>query len=266
MNFLQIIILGLVQGFSEFLPISSSGHLILINKFFGWTTSSMSFDVFLHLGTLVAVFVFLRSDVKKIFVSFLNFLKSKNLKENKLWLLVLVGILPAGMVGLWMGDLIEGNFRNIYLVAFDLIFFGFVLWFAEKKYEQKKEERVKVASEMSIKKSLMIGLWQVLALLPGTSRSGITITGGMFAGLDKETAVRFSFLMSIPLILGANILKVKDIMVSNISFWEMGLGFLVSFLAGLVAIKWLVKIASAKNFKPFVVYRIILGVLILLFL
>lgn len=268
MTIWQVLILSFVQGIAEFLPISSSGHLILIPKFFNWIDQGLVFDTMMHLATLLAVIVFFR---KKIFLLLKSFFsRSRDLeiiKNKKLAYFILIAIVPAGLAGFLFEDSIELYFRSATLVAINLIFWALILFLADK-YNSKLNNKKDIL-KISWKDSVFIGLAQVLALIPGTSRSGITISAGLFNKIKKEDAIEFSFLISIPLIAGAGLLQLIDLFkngLGNISFFLLFLGFSVAFLSGLLAIKFLLEIIKRWSFLPFVIYRIILAIIILILL
>lgn len=268
MSFFQVITLAFIQGISEFLPVSSSGHLIFIPKILSWQDQGLAFDTIMHLATLLAVILFFRKRILTILKSF--FSKSKEeyvLKNKKIAYLILVATLPAVFFGFLFENYIDSYFRSSYIVAFNLIFWAIVLFFAD--YFNRKIEQRKTIENISLKNSIFIGFAQALALLPGTSRSGITISAGLFSKFNKQDAIEFSFLLSIPVIAGAGLLQIIKLFkngLGDISLLSLSLGFLVAFLSGLLAIKFLLEIVRKWNFLPFVIYRIILGLSILLFI
>ncbi|MDP2721037.1 MAG: undecaprenyl-diphosphatase UppP [bacterium] len=259
-------ILGIVQGLSEFLPISSSGHLIIFPKLFGWSgvVDSLEFDVALHVGTTVAVVWFFWEDWVKMVKSFLSGLKTKNLTkefESKLLLLILLGSVPAGIVGIGFKNLIEENTRQPLLVAVTLFSFGLLLWSADKAGQKNRS-----FTSIGWLDAGIIGTVQAISLVPGVSRSGITITAGLFKGLNREAATRFSFLLSTPAIIGAAVISAKDLFGSssqgNMSIFVVGT--VAAAISGWFAIKFLLKFVSTHNFNIFVWYRIILALLLLI--
>ncbi|MFH1457260.1 MAG: undecaprenyl-diphosphate phosphatase [Patescibacteria group bacterium] len=261
MTILQSIILGIVQGITEFLPISSSGHLILIPKVFNWQDQGLIFDAIVHLATALAIIYVLRKEIKEILFGLFK-------AENKIWIYILIGIIPAGIAGLFLDNIIENKFRSVELVAFNLIFWGFVLWLAEK-YSDNIQQKISNIKNIKIKQTLIIGFAQILALFPGTSRSGITITAGLFSKLNKKSAVNFSFLLSLPLILAAGGLKISEAVNNGAlqtNLLPLIFGFLASLISGIFAIKFLLYLVKTKGFKIFVIYRILLGIILLLFL
>lgn len=266
MNLLHAIILGFIQGLTEFLPVSSSGHLVFLPKIFGWGDQGLSFDVILHLGSLTAVVIYFRNKLWKM-IKGVVLVKSKKYKvERKLAWLIVLTIIPAGIIGLLFNDWIETNLRSSVVIGVGLIFWGMILYFAEK-FNQKSE--IKNLKSLNWKQALFIGCAQAIALIPGTSRSGITMTAGLFSKLDKKSVAEFSFLMSVPIILLAGALNFLDLIKVGLGDLTLGIllvGFLSAFFSGLVAIAGLMKIIQKWSFKPFVVYRVVVGILILLLL
>ena len=262
MTFIQAIVAGIVQGITEFLPISSSGHLIIMREFFGIEMESLSFDVALHIATLVAVVWVLRKEITEIIKEFCSkkILKSVGLK-------IVVATIPAVVFGLWLsGDLLDA-LRTTQIVAYSLIFWGVMLYVADI-YVKKQKGIVKKLKKISWLQAVFIGCAQAIALIPGTSRSGITMTAGLFGKIDRVRAARFSFLLSIPAILGAGVLSAFDAMEAGL---DVGVGVLLvgcfaAFVSGIFAISFLLKFLEKGSFFGFAVYRIILGILLLIFL
>ncbi len=265
----QAVILGIVQGASEFLPISSSGHLILVPKIFGWTgvVDSLSFDIALHFATSLAVIVYFWSDWLRLIRAFLANISGglvgiwKN-ADARLFVLLVVGSVPAAIFGYLFQDIIEEKVRNTTLVASLLIIFALVLFSAEKIGKKNHTQ-----DSLGIFDSLLIGFAQALAIFPGVSRSGITISTGLFRNLTRIEAARFSFMLSTPIILGAALLRSKDILVGSAdgSMLVFVAGFVAAAISSWLAIKVLLSFVQNKTFTVFVVYRIILGLAILFF-
>lgn len=265
----QAIVLGIVQGASEFLPISSSGHLVLVPYLLNWhgVVDSLSFDVALHIGTTVAVAVFFYKDWLELITAFFTALPRGfvGIRANfkaRFFLLLIIGSLPAAVLGLLFQDFIENKLREPSLIAILLIIFGLVLFYVDRLARKNRDE-----NSIGLVDSILVGLAQALALFPGVSRSGATITVGLFRGLDRRTATRFSFLLSTPIILGAGLVKVKDIVqgsVINGSQLVFLIGLLSAAISGWVAIKLLLKFVQSNNFTIFVVYRLIVGAAVLL--
>ncbi len=261
------IILGIVQGITEFLPISSSGHLIITRELLHINQSGgLAFDAVLQLATALTVVLYFRKDI--IDLIFNLFRKIKDPQKTRLTLYLIIGTIPAVIFGLLLQDYMDTVFRNAKLVALTLVLGSLIMSFADKvisKYQQKN-----ISKDLDIKKSFCIGLFQCLALVPGMSRSGMTISGGYFLGLSKDLAVRFSFLLSIPIIVASGLLKLIDIIkepsLISVGLFNLGLGALSAFIFGWLAIDFLLKFLKTNSFKSFVVYRILLAIVILLFI
>jgi undecaprenyl-diphosphatase len=263
----QAIILGIVQGLSEFLPISSSGHLLLVPWLAGWEeldpSIKKSFDVALHLGTLVAVVGYFWRDVSTYVVEGTKLVfvrKVPPTADGKLAWLFVLATLPAAAVGALFEDQIDTRLGTPMIIGFSLIGFGILLVIADRTLGRRKVE------EFHAKDALLVGAAQALALNPGTSRSGITMTAGRFLGFDREAAVRISFVMSIPVIFGAVVFKFAGLISDGIPeglVVPMIVGILTSGLAGWLAVWGTLRIVRTRSFMPFVIYRIVLGVLVL---
>ena len=263
MNFFEASILGLVQGVTEFLPISSSGHLILMRALFGVNdTQGLAFDAVLQLASVAAVFVYFFPDVWLLTQTALRKLGRLpvNKKEETLLYALLIGTIPAIFFGLLLESFMASTFRHPVLVAIVLVLGSVLLMFAEYVYQNKPR-----TNEMNIKNGLKIGLFQVLALVPGVSRSGATIAGGMLLGLSRAEAARFAFLLSIPIITGAGLKKLLDLITSDetITWLPLLLGSTVSFFVSLLAIHFLLTFVKNHSLWPFIWYRIILASFVL---
>lgn len=251
MNILKGIFLGIIQGVTEFLPISSSGHLVLVKKIFG-LDYPLSFDIALHAATLAAIIIVLRKDIwtllKKPF--------------SRLTLLIVIACIPAALMGFFLEDVIENIFRSGKTLGLEFIITGIILLFAEKMSEQKKV-RLEM-NELKPSGALLIGITQGLAILPAISRSGFTIAGGMFAGLKKEAAIRFSFLASIPVIAGAalyDLLKTMSVGGSiGVPAETFAAGLIAATIFGYLAVKFMLGLFSRVSFKYFAIYVFIIGV------
>jgi undecaprenyl-diphosphatase len=269
MDIIQAIILGAVQGLTEFLPISSSAHLVLIPAIMH-VKSSVPFDVILHVGSLLAVIVFFWRDLIKIIKSFFLSLADlfrgsfmKNLKEDpftRLAWLIIVGSIPAGIFGFLFKTQFESIFENIPAVGFFLIITGLLLWGAERTKRGDKEVK-----DVSFKNALVIGLFQALAIAPGISRSGATISAGLFSGLNRELAARYSFLLSIPAILGSTLVTAKGI--TGLIDTQTGViiaGFIAAAIFGYFAIGLLLRIIKGGTLMIFAYYCWIVGIITLI--
>ncbi len=262
MIYLHTIILAITQALTEFLPVSSSGHLIIIHNLIHYNIlNNLSFDVFLHGGSLLAIIIYFFSDIIKIGKNFVVDLKNKNFQHDYL-LFIIIAILPAVMVGYFLEDFIE-KLREPLIVAGALILGSIIFVLTERFFKASKGLK-----NLNFKDSIIIGLMQCLAFIPGISRSGITIVGGMHRGLSRRAAAKFSFLMAIPLLLGAFIKKIIDISFLDINYLKIYiLGFLISFIFSLLAIKVLMKLLKNKyGLYGFAVYRLIIAIMILIFL
>jgi undecaprenyl-diphosphatase len=267
MPLLHAIVLGLVQGLSEFLPISSSGHLVLTRWFFGWDAQpddvEKAFDVALHFGTFLAVVLYFRHDLVRYVREGVRLLwkweRPVDPDGRVAWLLLLATV-PAALVGALFEDQIDDRFGTPTIIGFSLIAFGLWLWWADRSMGRRKME------EFHVRDALLVGSAQALALNPGTSRSGITMTAARQIGFDRDAAVRISFLMSLPVIAGAVVFKVGGLIVDGVPdglLTPMIVGVATSFLAGLAAVWGTLRLVRTWSFTPFVVYRVALGVVVL---
>ncbi len=265
MKLFEVFILGVIQGIAEFLPISSSAHLIIFRNLFGIASSmpknmELAFDVALHLGTLLAILVFFFKDFWNMIVQGLTKgVKDKNGKI--LWYLVAATI-PAAIVGVLFEDKIEEVIRTNYvLIAFALMIMGIVIYYVDRVCEQKKKVK-----DMSLKDAILIGCSQIFALIPGFSRSGTTIAAARALKLDRESAAKFSFYLSAPVVFGAVVLqlfKTGTIALIQLNLGTFLLGVLTSFIIGLICIQYLLKYLKKHDFKIFMIYRIILALIVL---
>ena len=263
MELFHAFILGMVQGLGEFLPISSSAHLILTPYFLGWPDQGLAFDVALHWGTLLAVVTYFRMELWNIIRGFFHSVLpstrdfENNIYQRLSWLIILATI-PAVIVGKLFESQIETAFRNPLLIASTLAVGGLILFLADK-YGAK----IKTLGNAKWGNALIIGLAQATALIPGISRSGATIIGGLFQGFTRQDAAKFSFLISVPVILGAGILKLPDIThIEN--HGQLLVGFTSSAIFGFLAIKYLLKYIATRSFNIFVWYRFALAAIIVI--
>lgn len=271
MHSFQALILGIIQGITEFLPISSSGHLIVLPKVLGWQEQPLVFDTTMHLATALALVACFWKDIVNIVREFFQDIFSSHrfsLKEysfnGALGLAILIGTIPVGITGFIWGDKIESFAGTFMWVAVSLIFGSILMFIGEKRFEKQ----LIVKDEVSVKKGLGVGLFQVLSLLPGVSRSGSTISGGMIFGLSRKDATRFSFLLSIPAVLSAgffSLLKSYKLLLAS-GTTSLLIGFVSSFLVGMVAIKFLMRFVKTNTLYPFIIYRVLFaGLLIFLY-
>jgi len=263
MLFWQIVVLALVQGLTEFLPISSSAHLILVPVLSDWQDQGLAFDVVMHLGTLTAVIWYFRKDVTRLTIDWTqSCIKKQTVGESRLAWTVLIATIPVGAAGLLLNDYVDDVLRSPVVIAWATIGFGLLLGLSD--YVGKNKIRY-AENKLSWKNGIIIGFAQALALIPGTSRSGITMTAGLFAGLTRQGAARFSFLLSIPTILMAGGYKtLKLIQEGNGVDWlSLGIGYFLSAVSAYVCIHYFLKMLERIGMTPFVIYRIVQGVILL---
>jgi len=255
MDLIQALILAIIQGMTEFLPVSSSAHLILVPKIIGWNDQGLLFDIALHFGTLLAVLIYFRGDLAQMIEDLLRN-RSHNIMQSDVMILIIATI-PVVIVGGLFNDWIENNLRSSNVIATTSIIFGLIL-LASDKFSSSK-------NNLTLRIGLLIGLAQVLALIPGVSRSGITITMGLFMGLGRVKSAKFSFLLAIPVILGASVLQIYEsysIAFSSINYVLLLTGLSVSFLFAYFTIHWFLAFVTKVGMFPFVIYRIALGLFI----
>ena len=257
---LKAVLLGVIQGITEWLPVSSTGHMILFDAFMPMNASSEFRSLFLVVVQLFSVFAVLFQYKERLFLG-----KSGAKEKGRLWLRILVGALPAAVVGLFLDDLIEGLLYTPLVVALMLVLYGFVLLFVEKI--KKNETKIK-AEDLSMTAVLKIGCFQTLALIPGTSRSGATISGGLISGVDRSLATEFSFLLSVPVMLGASALRIGKYFLSGDCLiadeWIfLFVGGVTAFFVSLLTVRFLTAFVRRHSFFIFAVYRILLGIILL---
>ncbi|MFJ2765671.1 undecaprenyl-diphosphate phosphatase [Streptomyces prasinus] len=274
MSWFESLILGLVQGLTEFLPVSSSAHLRLTAAFSGWEDPGAAFTAITQIGTEAAVLIYFRKDIARILSAWTRSLTDKGMRRDpdaRMGWLVIVGSLPIGVLGLTLKDQIEGPFRDLRLTAVMLIGMGIVLGVADRlaaRDEQGGRHRSlkqrKSLDDLTVKDGLVYGFCQALALIPGVSRSGATISGGLFMGYRREAAARYSFLLAIPAVLASGLFELKDATEGGHVTWGPTIfATVVAFVVGYAVIAWFMKFITTKSFMPFVWYRIALGVVIL---
>ena len=261
----QVLFLSLIQGFTEFLPVSSSAHLILPIQLFDWQDQGLVFDVAVHFGTLIAVVSYFYKDIlgvgKSWCLSVINNSSHQiNRQKSQLGWCLIVGTIPAGLAGYFFMELIEVHLRSIEVIAYATIFFGILLWAADTFFHDSKD-----INQLTWKTSLIIGISQAIALIPGTSRSGITMTAARFLGFKRDAAARFSFLLSIPLITIAAFYKLVQLMASDLPV-EWGViiaGVILSMISAYVCIYFFLKWLNSISFSVFLIYRLLLGFFLL---
>lgn len=265
MNFWEVIFLGVVQGATEFLPVSSSGHLVLLPALLGITVPNLAFTMGLHLGTLLALLFYFWNDVKGILKGLFSFYKKDRQKENKFYInlliLIIVAAIPAGIVGFLFADKVDLLFSTPKTVSY--LFFITAIFLFLASYLSKRAN--KSIQDMTLKDAIIVGIFQVFALLPGVSRSGSTITGGIVSSVNKEEAARFSFLLSIPVIAGAALLELVKANFSTFTPTELIFGVVVSFISGLIALRIFFPIIKKTSFYIFAIYCVVIGVIGIIF-
>ena len=267
----EAIFLGLVQGLTEFLPISSSAHLRIIGEFLpNAKDPGAAFTAITQIGTELAVLIFFRTEILAIIRSWFKFsvLRKKNLsqsekEDNKLGWFVIIGSIPVFVFGFLLQDSIKTTFRSLSLIAATLIIFGLILGFADYLGDNSKGFK-----DLSVKSTLIYGLGQSLALIPGVSRSGMTIAAGRLMGFSRSAATKFSFLLAVPAVLGSGLYElyqtIKDPKLEVFNASQTAIATLVAFVVGYGVIKWLMQYVSTKSYRPFVIYRLVLGALLLM--
>lgn len=264
MSWLQVIVLSVVQGLTEFLPVSSSGHLRIVSQLFWGQDAGASFTAVIQLGTELAVLVFFAKEIIQILTGWFAglFDKSKRGFDYRMGWMVIVGTIPVALLGVLLKDLIRDNFRNLWITATVLILFSLVFILAEKF-----GKKARGYDDLTMKDAIIMGLWQCLALIPGVSRSGGTISGGLFLNLDREVATRFSFLLAIPAVLASGLFSLPDAFAPQAGQAATGVqllaGSAIAFVLGYVSIAWLLKFVSHHSFAWFAAYRIPLGIVVM---
>ena len=263
MSLLQAIVLGLVQGLTEFLPISSTAHLRIVPELLGWKDPGAAYSAVIQLGTVAAVLIYFRKDLVTLGGAFFQGLLKRQpfaTLESRLAWFVLVGTLPIGLCGLAFKKTIEGSLRSLYVISGSLIVLALILFIVERMASHKR-----TLADMRWQDAIIVGLWQALALIPGSSRSGTTITGALSLGLRREDAARYSFLLSIPATTLAGVFELKHLLEaterpSAVALWT---GTLVAFASGWAAIAWLISYLRRRSTLIFIIYRVVLGVVLL---
>lgn len=262
MDYFQAIVLAVVQGITEFLPVSSSAHLILTPRLLGWEDQGLAFDVAVHVGTLLAVIVFLRHEIQQIIPAwFAGFQKRQWDSSGRLGWWVLLATIPVGLFGLLGSDWIEANLREPYIIALSTLIFGLLLGWADRGGKHNNKTLLSMSLTHAV---FIIGMAQVLALIPGTSRSGITMTAALFLGYQRSAAAKFSFLLAVPTIALPGLLKGKELMetMDAVAWGPIFLGMIVSAVFALLCMHWFIRIVERLGMQPFVYYRILLALFI----
>ena len=261
----QAIVLGVIQGLTEFLPISSSGHLLIFSQLFGWTDPGAAFTAVTQIGTETAVLIYFAKDIWRILGAWFGQFahpESRGDPDVRMGWLVIIGTIPIGLLGFIFSDQIETIARNLYLVSFTLIVFGIVLGVADRTARS-----IHTLGELTVRDGIIFGFAQAVSLIPGVSRSGATISAGLFMGYNREAATRYAFLLAIPAVLASGFYQALDIGSDPAVAWGPTiLATIIAFFIGYAVIAWLIRYVSTNSYMPFVIYRIGLGTLVLVLL
>lgn len=260
MDFFQVIILAILQGLTEFLPISSSAHLILPSQILGWEDQGLAFDIAVHVGSLIAVVSYFRKDLKQLAGGFFQSVSTRTWNQDCALVIGLaIATLPAALAGVLLDDFIEAHLRSTLVIALSTLLFGLLLGWADSAGKGKRE-----IEHMGLGIVVLIGIAQAFALIPGTSRSGVTMTAALFLGLSRDAAARFSFLLSIPLIAGVGLYKTLDLFaLESVPWLEILTGTALSAITAFLCIHWFLKLLDRIGFMPFVIYRVFLSFILL---
>jgi len=265
MGWFEAVVLGVVQGLTEFLPISSSAHLRIVGEAFGWDDPGAAFTAITQIGTEIAVLLYFRRDISRIVVAWLGSLagRRKGDPDARMGWLIIVGSIPIVVLGLLFQDRIETTLRDLRIVAIALVAFSLILYWADRVGAKKRE-----LADLTVGHGIAYGLAQAMALIPGVSRSGGTITMGLFLGYTRAAAARYSFLLAIPAVLGSGVFQAYEALTGDVAGETVSWGptivaTVIAFAVGLSVIAWLLRYLDRGSFTPFVVYRIVLGLLVL---
>jgi undecaprenyl-diphosphatase len=267
MDYIQAVILGVVEGLTEFLPVSSTGHLTIVEKLLGLSTTDKSvtgFTAVIQMGAILAVIVYFARDIWRIVVAWCTGLVKPELRgtlDHRMGWYVIVGTIPIGAAGLLLKDVITNDLRSLWVVAVALIAWSAVMVLAERRGTQERGER-----DVTLTDAVVVGLLQCVALVPGVSRSGATISTGLLRGLDRVTATRLSFFLSIPALLAAGLFELKDALSGDIGLGQTLVGTAVSFVVAYASVAWLLRFVAGNSIVKFVPYRVVLGVVLLVVL
>jgi len=266
MDYFQAVILGIVEGLTEFLPVSSTGHLTIAEQILGLSTTNKGvtgFTAVIQMGAIVAVILYFAKDIWRIVTGWFGGLFKPELRgtlDHRMGWYVIVGTIPIGIIGFALRDVIKNDLRSLWVVAVALILWSVVMVVAERRGRQTRHEK-----DLNLKDAVLVGLIQCVALVPGVSRSGATISGGLLRGLDRVTATRLSFFLSIPALLAAGIFELKDALGSGgVGLGPTLVGTVVSFVVAYASIAWLLRFVAGNSIAKFVPYRVVLGVLVII--
>ena len=261
-SWFEAVVLGLVQGLTEFLPISSSAHLLIVSQLFGWEDPGAAFTAVSQIGTEMAVIIYFRKDIWRIITTWVRSLYTPALRSQidaRMGWYVIIGTIPIAILGLVFQDQIETVARNLWLVSFTLIFFGIILGVADRVGRKTQE-----LADLNIRDGLLYGIGQAFALIPGVSRSGATISMGLFLGYTREAATRYAFLLAIPAVMASGLYETSKIGEGPAPEWGPTiLATVIAFVVGYLVISWLIRYISTNSYMPFVIYRLALGALVI---
>lgn len=264
-SWFEAVVLGIVQGLTEFLPVSSSAHILIVSQFFGWQDPGAAFTAVTQIGTEMAVIIYFRKDIWRIITTWVQSLYTPALRGNidaRMGWYVIIGTLPIAILGFVFQDQIETVARNLWLVAGTLIVFGIILGAADRFGRKTKE-----TDDLTVRDGILFGFGQALALIPGVSRSGATISAGLALGYSREAATRYAFLLAIPAVMASGLYEATKIGDGPAPEWGPTIvATVIAFVIGYLVISWLIKYISTNSYMPFVIYRIALGVLVLILL
>ncbi len=270
LTYLHAVLLGIVEGLTEFLPVSSTGHLTITEKLLGLTVDDpavTAYTAIIQLGAIAATLLYFARDIWRLLTAWVGGLRSASRREDhdyRLAWAVIIGSVPVAVVGLLGKDLITGALRSLWVVALALILWSVVMWAAERRHDLLERRRMtRGEGGVTLRDGLVIGLVQCFALIPGISRSGATISAGLFAGLDRVTATRLSFFMAIPALTAAGLYELKDVDVAVLGIGQMLVGIVVAFVVAYASIAWLLRFVAGHPITVFVWYRVALGVLLI---
>ncbi|MEP7146017.1 MAG: undecaprenyl-diphosphate phosphatase [bacterium] len=263
---LKAVVLGIIQGATEFIPVSSTAHLRVIPALLGWKDIGAAYSAVIQIGTLTATFIYFKKDIVQLIQGFIRAFRQKDMLSNyesRIFLLIIIGTIPISVCGLLFKRFIEGEARGLYVISSALILLAIILFIAEKVSTKTKEFK-----EISVKDGIIIGCAQALALIPGSSRSGVTITAGLFRGLKRDVAARYSFLLSIPAISLSGLYELykERQMLLHENFLSLAIATIVSGVVGYISIRFLISYLKTRSNLIFIIYRIVLGIIILILL